>query len=88
MEFLDWKMLAGLASIGMAATIGKLLESGENLTVGLIIGRALVGGALGASAAAILIWFPAVPYYAQMGLAAIFGSLGTSGLEAYFKRKE
>lgn len=84
----EWKALAGLAVIGVAATLGKLLESREQLTIGLIVGRALVGGALGASAASILIWFPDTPVIAQMGLAAVFGSLGTSGLEAYFNRKE
>lgn len=77
---------AGSAVIG----IGKLLQSGEAVTLKLVIGRATVTSALGVGAFALLAWLPDVPDLALVGIAALLASLGESALEglinAYFKR--
>jgi hypothetical protein len=76
----------GLILIGSAIGVGQLLASKEPMSVRLVAGRALVSGGLGLAAAAILIWLPNVNFYAQLGAAAAFASLGTSGIELLVKK--
>lgn len=73
--------IAALAFLGAIVGLGQLLASKEVLTVRIVLGRALSSGGLGASAAAFLSFLPSLPLEAQMGLAAMLASLGTSGLE-------
>ena len=78
--------LAGLATLGALVGLGQLLASKEQLTLRIVIGRALSSGGLGASAAAFLSFLPELPIEAQMGIAAMIASLGTSGLEKLISR--
>lgn len=75
-----------LALMGAGIGLGQLLVSKETLTKRLVIGRAITSGALGMAAAAVLSFIPALPFAAQMGLAATFASLGTSVLEKLVQR--
>ena len=75
-----------LALMGAGIGLGQLLVSKETLTKRLVIGRAITSGALGASAAAVLSFIPALPFAAQLGIAATFASLGTSVLEKVVQR--
>lgn len=81
----DYRDAAGAASalgfVGLIVGIGQLLASTEKLTLRIVVGRALSSAGLGASSAAMLVWFPGLPPAAQFGVAALFASLGTSGLE-------
>lgn len=65
----------------LAAGMGTLLASDEKLTWRLAIGRALSSGALGVAAGSVLLWIPNAPWFAVVGVAAVLGSIGTSGLE-------
>jgi hypothetical protein len=80
------KGVLGLALIGAVVGLGKLLASDETLTKRVVAGRALSSGALGMAAAAILSFMPDIPFTAQMGIAALLSSLGTSALERIIQR--
>lgn len=75
-----------LALVGALVGLGQLLTSKETLTIRLVIGRAIASGALGMAAAAAISFIPAIPFAAQLGLAAALASLGTSGLERLVQR--
>jgi hypothetical protein len=86
-EFREAAQGAGaLGLVGLIVGIGQLLASTERLTMRIIIGRALSSAGLGASSAALLVWIPELPAAAQLGIAALFASLGTSGLEKLMQR--
>jgi len=72
--------------VGVIVGVGQLLASKEQLTARIVIGRALSTGGLGMVAGLAVVWIPAVPLVAQIGLAAAIASLGTSGLERVFQR--
>lgn len=74
------------AMIGVAIGIGQLLASQERLTRRIVIGRALSTGGIAMGAGIALVWFPALPPVAMIGIAAILASLGTSALEKIFQR--
>ncbi len=67
--------------IGAVIGLGKLLQSGEKITIRLALGRAIVTSGLGVSAFAVLVWIPDVPKIALVGVAALLASLGESALE-------
>ena len=75
-----------LALMGAGIGLGQLLASKDTLTVRLVIGRAVSSGALGMAAAAVISVMPEIPFAAQMGLAAVSASLGTSFLEKMVQR--
>lgn len=75
-----------LGIVGMVIGLGTLLASTEKLTVRIVVGRALVSTGLGMSSAALLVFLPEIPLAAQMGVAALFASLGTSALERLFQK--
>lgn len=75
-----------LGFMGVLVGIGQLLASREQLTWRIVIGRALSSLGLGASSAAVLVWLPDIHLAAQLGLAALIASLGTSGLERLVQR--
>lgn len=74
------------AAIGFVIAIGKILNSKEEITLGLAIGRCLTTGGIAVAAGAVLALFPNLPLVAQLGMAAALASLGTSGLEALVQR--
>jgi hypothetical protein len=80
------KNVLSLAVVGAVVGIGTLLASEEVSTWRVTIGRAISSGALGMSAAAILSFMPDLPFAAQLGVAAVLASLGTSALERLFQR--
>lgn len=75
-----------LALLGTMVGIGQLLLTKDPLTLRIVIGRAICSGALGASAAAVIAFIPALPFAAQLGIAAVIASLGTSALEKIVQR--
>ncbi len=75
-----------LALIGSLVGIGQLLASEDKLTLRLVIGRAITSGALGMAAGAVIAFYPLVPFEAQIGIAAVIASLGTSALEKVLQR--
>lgn len=75
-----------LGLVGLIVGVGQLLASTEQLTTRIVVGRALSSAGLGASSAALLVWIPDLPITAQLGVAALIASLGTSGLERLFQR--
>lgn len=85
--FIDHIANAALFSlVGITIGVGQLLVSREELTVRLVVGRALVTGGLGMAAGAVLVWVPELTLIGQIGIAAALASLGTSGLERLFQR--
>ena len=82
----EFTSLTALAVVGAVIGLGQLLQSNDPITPRVVLGRALVSGGLGASAASITIWFPDLPVVAVCGLAAAIASLGTSGLERMLQR--
>lgn len=80
------KLAGTLGVVGMAIGLGTLLASTEKLTLRIVVGRALVSTGLGMSSTALLVFLPDLPIAAQMGVAALFASLGTSALERLFQK--
>ena len=74
-----------LAGIGGLVGLGKLFMSKEELTIRIVVGRALSSAGLGAASAALLGFIPGIPLAAQCGIAAALASLGTSGIEKLFR---
>lgn len=80
------RIFVTLGLVGLIVGLGQLLASTERLTLRVVVGRALSSAGLGASSAALLVWIPGLPVAAQLGTAALFASLGTSGLEKILQR--
>lgn len=80
------RAFTSLSLIGLVVGIGQLLASRERLTWRIVVGRALSSAGLGASTGIALAWMPGLPLTAQLGLAALIASLGTSGLERLLQK--
>ncbi len=80
------KQVGALGLAGLFAGLGGLLMSRELLTTRIILGRAMSSTTLGIGAAAIITIYPDIPHIAQIGIACLLGSLGTSGLEKIVQR--
>lgn len=78
--------MATLAAIGAFIGLGKLLASRDSLTPRLVFGRAITSAGLGAAAGAITLMFPEADTRVMFAAAAGLASLGTSALEAGFRR--
>jgi hypothetical protein len=83
---LETKGALWLLFLGAGIGLGQLLVSKETLTLRLVLGRAIVSGGIGLAAAAVLSVMPALPFAAQLGIAALLASLGTSALEKLLNR--
>jgi hypothetical protein len=76
-----YSMVAMAAVIGALVGIGKLLQSGDVITLRLAIGRAITTAGLGVAAFSILALFPDLNNTTMLGLAILLASMGESGLE-------
>lgn len=84
-----WDQIASailFALVGISIGLGQLLASKEQLTLRIILGRALSTGGIAIAAGSALVWLPDLPLLGQLGIAAALASLGTSGLERIFQR--
>lgn len=68
------------AVIGIAISLGQSYRDRERET-SVIIGRSVSNGGLAMAAGIVLIWWPEIPLLAQIGVAAMLGSLGTAVIE-------
>lgn len=83
----DWqKTVAWLAGVGMLVAVGRALTSKEPLSVQIIVGRTILGGALGLVAGLLLLQFPGIPMPALIGAGAGIGILGEQMLELVVRR--
>ena len=80
-QFFSWA-----AVLGGLISLGQLLDSTERLRPRIILGRALVSAGLAAMAPALLTWFPEMPRPAEFAFAAVFASMGTSGLQMLLRK--
>jgi len=71
------KLVGALAGVGLIVGIAKMLTSNDPITWKQALGRAILSGATGLAAGAIV---------AQVALACILASLGTSALETVLNR--
>lgn len=78
--------MAVLAAIGAAVGLGKLLGSSDPLTPRLVLGRAITSAGIGCAAGAITLMVPNADPLVMYGVAAGLSSLGTSALEAFFRK--
>lgn len=81
-----WEKFVILGSAGMVAGIGSLLASSQTLTARVVFGRALSSVTIGMAAASLLAVMPEMAFEAQVGIACLAASLGTSGLERLLQR--
>lgn len=84
--YYDLKLLAALCGVGVLIGVGKLLASDEPVKFRQVLGRAILNGALGVAAGAIVLLFPGIGLVPQIAVACILASLGASSLEALFNR--
>ncbi|WP_423373197.1 hypothetical protein [Stenotrophomonas maltophilia] len=80
------KLVGALAGVGLIVGIAKMLTSNDPITWKQAVGRAILSGATGLAAGAIVIFIPGVSFVAQVALACILASLGTSALETVLNR--
>jgi len=80
------KLAGTLAGVGFVVGLAKMLIGTEPLTWRIVIGRAVLSGALGLAAGAIVIFVPGISFIGQVSVACILASLGTSALEPLFNR--
>lgn len=79
--FFSWSTVLG-ALIGL----GQILDSAEPLSWRVIVGRSLVSAGLASMAPVVLIWLPTMPRTAEFAFAALFASMGTSGLQMLVRK--
>lgn len=79
------KLVGALAGVGALIGIAKMLNSDEPIRVRQAVGRAVLSGATGLAAGAVVIFIPGVGFVAQVALACILASLGASALEGWLK---
>lgn len=82
----DFRVLFIAAAVGAVIGLGQLLNSEVKLTWRYVVGRAITSAGLAACAPAVLLLFPTMPPTAEFALAALFASLGASGLQALITR--
>lgn len=80
-SFFTWSII-----LGFLIGLGQVLDSSEQLSWRIIIGRAIVSAGLASMAPALLVWFPGMPRMAEFALAAVMASLGASALQAIIRR--
>ena len=86
MQVSDGGILASLGGMGALIGLGQLLLSEEKITLRKAAGRAIVTAGISTAAAAVLTYFPQLPFPALVGVAALIASLGTTGLERLVAR--
>lgn len=72
--------------IGVLIALGQILQVKEPITLKVALGRCITTGGIALVAGATLTLFPAIPFIAQIGIAAMLASLGNSGLEVLIQR--
>ncbi len=82
----EHKLLIVLPLVGAIIGIAKMLNSDEPLKVRQVFARAVLNGALGMGAGAVVLLVPGVGFVAQVAIACILASLGVSALEGLFQR--
>lgn len=85
-ESTDIQLLSLASLMGGLIGLGQLLNSDEKLSLRMVIGRAIVSAGLAACAPLVFLWFPDTPEIVEFAVAALFASLGTSGLQLVLKR--
>jgi len=80
------KLASTLAGVGVIVALAKMLTTDERLTWRVVLGRAILSGALGLAAGAVVIFIPEVSFMGQVALACILTSLGESALFPFFQR--
>ncbi len=80
------KLAAALVAAGFTVGIAKMLTSNDPITWKQALGRAILSGATGLAAGVVVIFIPGVSFVAQVALACVLASLGTSAVESLFKR--
>lgn len=84
-KFDVWNILGTTGLIGTLIGLGQLFASGEKLTWGIVIGRAMISAGLAMSATAAIAFVPDIHPIAIYGIGAALVSLGTSGIERMFQ---
>jgi Phage holin family 2 len=82
----DFRLLAFAAVMGALIGLGQLLNSDVKLTWRYALGRSIVSAGFACIAPVVLLWFPTMPPIAEFALAALFASMGTSGLQMLLTR--
>ena len=77
-----------LTIMGALIALGKMLNSGEPITVRLLAGRLIVGSALSLLAGVALYVVPDIPPLALVGIGSGLGILGLNGVEAWLRKKD
>jgi hypothetical protein len=83
---IDFSFFAWSTVLGALIGLGQLLDSAENLSWRIVVGRALVSAGLASTAPALLTWFPQMPRMAEFAFAAVLASLGTSAIQSIVRR--
>jgi len=80
------KTLLTLLAIGCLIGFSKLLVSDEPLSIRLLFGRTILGGATSLIAGVVLLQLPEINPLALVGIAASLGILGSTFIEQYLKK--
>jgi hypothetical protein len=83
---IDFSFFAWSSVLGALIGLGQILDSAEQLSWRVVVGRALVSAGLASTAPALLAWFPQMPRMAEFAFAAVLASLGTSALQSLVRR--
>lgn len=72
----QFEQYAALVGIGITAYMGRLLYSKQRLSARNLVGAGLIGGLLGSMASVAMLWFPALPFFVMVGIAAGIATIG------------
>lgn len=82
----EYTTLVYAAIIGVFLAAGRMLAAGERVTVMVALGRAVVNAGFAVAGFALLAVIPGLSIAAEIGVAALMASLGTTGVEMMAKR--
>lgn len=73
------------SGIGVVIALGQVLQSREEITWRIAIGRCVTTGGIALVAGSALAFIPDLPFIAMCGIAAMLASLGNTGLELFIR---
>ena len=81
------KSLVGLATMGALIGVAKLLVSSNEITLRVVLGRAILGSATSLLAGAVLIQLPDIPPLALLAVGSGIGIVGQQYIEQLLRRR-
>lgn len=82
----ELKLIGALGGAGLLVGVAKMLVSDEKPKPRQVLGRAILSAATGLAAGGAVVFIPDINFVAQVAIACVLSSLGTSAVETLLTR--